>query len=284
MTMVSLEKLYISYFMIESFKVTLRKETVDKQIERVAKVMLSDIVMDNEETGISMDGVLSIFAGCGGLGWKLYEERQLDYPPSEKAASVATYARVACRQVFPNIKKGEADKMAAALLALLAWLVDHLPKASDTELAMHLFGQASHISPKYFAEHLPYTLLKPYENMAEEMAGWLLNYAVAAETLPMPSELTDTPQSEFERFLEIAIKENDEDTLKAYKSAIEKMLLAEENKKHRELLRLIKVALAEMNRPGPTILYKSNYNEHVDSQTNMGLSSQQSVYNPSATA
>ena len=162
---------------------------------------------------------------------------------------MATYARIACRQAFPNLDKGEADKIAAALLALLAWLVDHLPKASDTELAMHLFGHASHISPKYFAEHLPYTLLKPYENKAEEMAIWLLDNSVAAVTPPIPSELANSPQSGFERYVEIAIKENDMDTLKAYKSAIEKMLLEEENTKLGELLRLIKVALAEMNRP-----------------------------------
>lgn len=123
--MVLLEKLYISYFMIESFEVTLREENVDKQIERLAKVLLSDIVMDNEETTISMDGVLSVFAGIGGLGWKLYEERQLDYPPAEKARNVAFYARTACRQAFPNLDNKECDKIAAALVAFLAWLVDH---------------------------------------------------------------------------------------------------------------------------------------------------------------
>ena len=257
------------------------KRTENRLVERIAKVMLSDIVMDNFEAALSMEGVLSIFAGIGGLGWKLNEERQLDYPPAEKARSVATYTRMVCRQAFPNLNKSEADKIAAALLALLAWLVDHLPKASDTELAMHLFGQASHISPKYFAEHLPYTLLEPYENLAEEMAGWLLNNSVAAET---PPEQKTTSLIGIEAYVEMAIETRDKDALESYKRTLMEMLAAEENSLVRELLKKVKTCLNEIAFPGPSIfINKGSYNNHVEQQTNTGLS-QQNNYPPSATA
>ena len=276
--MVSLEITSYNNYM-EGYIVS--KRTENRLVERIADVMLSDIVMDNEETTISMNEILSIFAGIGGLGWKLSEERQLDYPPTEKARSVATYARMVCRQAFPNLNKGEADKMASALLALLAWLVDHLPKASDTELAMHLFGQASHISPKYFAEHLPYTLLKPYENIAGEMAMWLLNGAMKAET---PPEQKTATLIGIEAYVEKAMETRDEDALETYKKSLMEMLAAEENSCIRELLQKVKACLNEIARPAPTILYKSSYNAHVENQYNTGLSSQQPTYQPSATA
>ena len=267
--------------MIESFEVTLREENVDKQIERLAKVLLSDIVMDNEETTISMDGVLSVFAGIGGLGWKLYEERQLDYPPAEKARNVAFYARTACRQAFPNLDNKECDKIAAALVAFLAWLVDHLPKASDTELAMQLFGQASRISPKYFAAHLPYTLLKPYENIAGEMAMWLINGAMKVET---PPEQKTATLIGIEAYVEKAMETRDKDALETYKKSLMEMLAAEENSLVRELLQKVKTCLNEIAYPGTSIfINKGSYNNHVEHQTNTGLS-QQNNYPPSATA
>ena len=272
--------------MIEGLKVTQRSESIEYRIESIVKaiaeVMTSDIVMDIEEPTHSTETVLSIFAGCGGLGFKLCEERPLDCPPSEKARSLATYARLACRQAFPNINKTEADKMATALLALLAWLVDHLPKASDTELAMHLFGQASHISPKYFAEHLPYTLLQPYENMAEEMAMWLLNGKPKEEK---KQKQKTSPQLGLERYVEMAIQEKDIDSLNTYKHTLEHMLLSEESSQTRELYRHVRDALTALNRPDPTVfINRGNYNAHVEHQTNTGLSSQSTVYNPSATA
>lgn len=272
--------------MIEGLKVTQRSESIKYRIESIAKaiaeVMTSDIVMDIEEPTHSTETVLSIFAGYGGLGFKLCEERPLDCPPSEKARSLATYARLACRQAFPNINKTEADKMAAALLALLAWLVDHLPKASDTELAMHLFGQASHISPKYFAEHLPYTLLQPYENMAEEMAGWLLNNAVDAET---PPEHKAVPQSEKYWYVDKAIKERNIEALKAYKESLTHQLVEKLDTNTQQLIQHISAAIIELTQPN-TQCYKiyGNYNAHVDQQTNMGLPAQQTISNPSATA
>lgn len=272
--------------MIEGFKVTQRSESIEYQFERVAKaiveVMTSDIVMDIEEPTYSMETVLSIFAGCGGLGWKLTEERPLDCSPSEKARNLAFYARTACRQAFPNIKKTEADKMASALLALLAWLVDHLPKASDTELAMHLFGQASHISPQYFKAHLPYTLLQAYENRAEEMAMWLLNSKPKEDK---KQKQNTSPQLGLERYVEMAIQEKDIDSLKTYKFTLEHMLLSEESSQIRKLYRRVKDALVELNRPSPTVfINRGNYNAHVEHQANTGLSSQPTVYNPSATA
>lgn len=272
--------------MIEGFKVTQRSESIEYQFERVAKaiveVMTSDIVMDIEEPTYSMETVLSIFAGCGGLGWKLTEERPLDCSPSEKARNLAFYARTACRQAFPNIKKTEADKMASALLALLAWLVDHLPKASDTELAMHLFGQASHISPQYFKAHLPYTLLQAYENRAEEMAMWLLNSKPKEDK---KQKQNTSPQLGLERYVEMAIHEKDIDSLKTYKFTLEHMLLSEESSQIRKLYRRVKDALVELNRPSPTVfINRGNYNAHVEHQANTGLSSQPTVYNPSATA
>lgn len=286
MTMVLLGKPHKTYFMIEGFEVTLRKESVDKQFGRmvkaIAEVMTSDIVMDIEEPTHSTETVLSIFAGYGGLGFKLCEERPLDCPPSEKARSLATYARLACRQAFPNINKTEADKMASALLALLAWLVDHLPKASDTELAMHLFGQASHISPQYFKAHLPYTLLRAYENRAEEMAMWLLNSKPKEDK---KQKQKTSPQLGLERYVEMAIQEKDIDSLNTYKHTLEHMLLSEESSQTRELYRHVRDALTALNRPDPPVfINKGNYNAHVEHQTNTGLSSQPTVYNPSATA
>ena len=268
--------------MIESFGVTLREETICKQIERLAKVMLSDIVVDNFEAGVSMEGVLSVFAGCGGFGWKLTEERQLDYPPAEKARSVATYARMACRQAFPNLDNTECDKMASALLALLAWLVDHLPKASDTELAMHIFGQASRISPKYFAEHLPYTLLKPYENNAEEMAGWLLNNAVAAET---PPEQKAVPQSEKYWYVDQAIKERNIDALKAYKDSFTQQLIARLDSNIQQQIQRINAAIIEFMRPiMQNVTNYGSINERVEHQINTELPLRSSINTSSATA
>lgn len=272
--------------MIEGFKVTQRSESIEYQFERVAKaiaeVMTSDIVMDFEEPTYSMETVLSIFAGCGGLGFKLCEERPLDCSPSEKARSLAFYARTACRQAFPNINKTEADKMASALLALLTWLVDHLPKASDTELAMYLFGQASHISPQYFKAHLPYTLLQAYENRAEEMAMWLLNSKPKEDK---KQKQNTSPQLGLERYVEMAIHEKDIDSLKTYERTLAQMLLSEESSQIRKLYRRVKDALVELNRPSPTVfINRGNYNAHVEHQANTGLSSQPTVYNPSATA
>lgn len=260
----------------------LSKRSENRLVERIAVVMLSDIVMDNEETGISMDGALSIFAGCGGLGWKLYEERQLDYPPAEKARSVAAYARMVCRQAFPNLSKKESDKMAAALLALLAWLVDHLPKASDTELAMHLFGQASHISPKYFAEHLPYTLLKPYENKAEEMAMWLLNGAMKAET---PPEQKAVPQSDNYWYVDQAIKQRNVRALEVHRDSLTQQLIARLDSDVQQQIQRINAAIIEFTRPAPrNVISLGSYNERVEQQTNMGLPPQNTINTPSVTA
>ena len=172
--------------------------------------------------------------------------------------------------------------MATALLALLAWLVDHLPKASDTELAMHLFGQASHISPQYFKAHLPYTLLRAYENRAEEMAMWLLNSKPKEDK---KQKQKTSPQLGLERYVEMAIQEKDIDSLNTYKHTLEHMLLSEESSQTRELYRHVRDALTALNRPDPPVfINRGNYNAHVEHQTNTGLSSQPTVYNPSATA
>jgi hypothetical protein len=146
---------------------------------------------------------------------------------------------------------------------------------------MHLFGQASHISPKYFAEHLPYTLLEPYENIAGEMAMWLLNGAMKAET---PPEQKTTTLIGIEAYVEKAMETRDKDALETYKKSLMEMLAAEENSCIRELLQKVKACLNEIAHPAPTILYKSNYNAHVENQYNTGLSSQQPTYQPSATA
>lgn len=277
MTMVLLDKLHINY--MEAFTVT--KRTENRLVERIAEVMLSDIVMDNEETTISMDGVLSIFAGIGGLGWKLYEERQLDYSPSDKADSVATYARKACRRAFPNLNKGEADKIAAALLALLAWLVDHLPKASDTELAMHLFGQASHISPKYFAQHLPYKLLRAYDNKAEEMAMWLLNNAVAAE---MPPEQKAVPQSDNYWYVDQAIKERNVKALETYRDSFTQQLIARLDSNIQHQIQRINAAIIEFTRPiTQNVTNYGNINERVEHQINTELPLRTPIHTSSAT-
>lgn len=278
MTMVLLGKLHINY--MESF--TLSKRTENRLVERIAEVMLSDIVMENEETTISMDRVLSIFAGIGGLGWKLYEERQLDYSPSDKAVCVATYARKACRRAFPNLNKGEADKIAAALLALLAWLVDHLPKASDTELAMHLFGQASHISPKYFAQHLPYKLLRAYDNKAEEMAMWLLNNAVAAE---MPPEQKAVPQSDNYWYVDQAIKERNVKALETYRDSFTQQLIAKLDSNIQHQIQRINAAINEFTRPiTQNVTNYGSINERVERQINTELPLRTPIHTSSATA
>lgn len=110
---------------------------------------------------------------------------------------------------------------------------------------------------------------------------WLINGAMKVET---PPEQKTATLIGIEAYVEKAMETRDKDALETYKKSLMEMLAAEENSLVRELLQKVKTCLNEIAYPGTSIfINKGSYNNHVEHQTNTGLS-QQNNYPPSATA
>ena len=93
------------------------------------------------------DFVVTLFMGIGGICDHVRTSRTGIATISDKAKDIAQVVRKGCRRQYPELPSEHIDELAAAIVLFAGWLVDHLPKREDDELAMALDARCYNATP-----------------------------------------------------------------------------------------------------------------------------------------
>jgi hypothetical protein len=237
------------------------RQAVDKVTFDVAMMFPADYEIS--------DFVVTLFMGIGGICDHVRTSRTGIATISDKAKDIAQVVRKGCRRQYPELPSEHIDELAAAIVLFAGWLVDHLPKREDDELAMALFGESFLIDSDFFDSHQPYEVLAGFEDVADELALWTMT-KMKIEPLPLVAKKIndEIPDNDvLKGLIEKAIQEEDLENLRKYEPVLSNLVLDVGLVQYQPLCKVVRDTIKKLSKPRPTTFNNyGNYSEHVGKQ------------------